>query len=315
MPDPNVILPVPAPRQPALRPRNEPLVESFWNAGIPQYGFDVILLPVQGTSGLLTDPRGQGGNGDPDISKPGPDLGDYPNSAFTLKKGHAQFEIAPATFRTRNADNPSGYGTPFLFRYGVTDDVEFRVMGTGLTSEFSPDQITGFSPVVLDTKIHMWDAQMEHMIPAASFEASLQTELGSTAFNGGYQPSLNINMDFPFTEETNLEITLGYSGNMTTVDFHELIPGGTTGQFMLDENVYVFQFQWALEQEITEKLSGFLHGYVNHPIGIDTDGGIVVGAGFFYKVSQRMMLFGAANPGLNDAAPPIVMQLGTAYAL
>ena len=99
------------------------------------------------------------------------------------------------------------------------------------------------------------------------------------------------------------------------MDFHELIPGGTAGQATFDENIYVVQFQWAVEQEITDKLSGFIHGYVNHPIGIDTQGGIVVGAGFFYQISQRMMLFGAANPGVNDTAALIVMQLGAAYAL
>lgn len=316
MPNPKVDLQYPESGTPAHGNCIEPCrMAGFWNTGIPQFWSEAIILPVQGTSGLLTDPRDQGPDGDPDISKPGPDLGDYPNSAFTLKKGRIQLEIAPATFRTKNGDNSSGYAAPFLFRYGVTDDVEFRVMGTGLTSEFSPDQVTGFSPVVLDTKIHMWEARIEYLVPAASLEASIQTELGSESFRGGYQPSLNLNMDFPFTDSTNVEITLGYSSNLTTVDFHELIPGGTTNQILFDENIYVFQFQWAVEQEITEKITGFIHGYVNRPIGVDMDGGIVVGAGLFYKVSQKLMLFGSANPGLNETAAPLVMQLGAAYAL
>src|SRR5262249_45438667 len=69
----------------------------------------------------------------PDISQPGPDMGDFPNSAYTLPKGKAYIEFAPFTLGGPDAENPSSFTMPFLLRYGATEDVELRLFGSGFT--------------------------------------------------------------------------------------------------------------------------------------------------------------------------------------
>jgi hypothetical protein len=93
---------------------------------------------------------------EPNIKEPGPDMGDYPNSAFTLPQGRAYVEFAPLSIETANAENPAAYGFPFLLRYGLTDDVELRLITTGLASVFNTgNTVSGFFPLIIDTKIHL----------------------------------------------------------------------------------------------------------------------------------------------------------------
>lgn len=248
----------------------------------------------------------------PDISDPGPDLGDFPNSAFTLPKGRFNVEMCPATFRTSNAANAAAYAWPYMLRYGVTQDVEFRVSGSGLTSVFGAEGTTGFGVLVFDTKVHMWDDRMDDFIPAASLEVSLQTNLGSAAFRKGNEPGLYLNLDFPFTERTNLETSFGYSGTLSTLNI--ILAGSPAPVETTEVNTYIFSLAWALEQELSDKLSLFVHGYYARPVGVRGSSGIVIGSGFFYQLSRRIMMFGSANAGLDDAAPPFLGQLGLAIA-
>jgi hypothetical protein len=280
-----------------------------------------LILTQQSMGSLFVDRDDDlpGDDDGPDITKPGPDMGDYPNSAYTLRQGRIQLEMAPASFRNQNANNSSAYGTPFLFRYGVTNDVEFRVLGTGLTSLISPNQITGFGVITLDTKIHLWNDRMEYFIPAVSFEATLQTQWGSPAFQAGIEPGVNINMDFPFTDRTNLEMTIGYTGNQTDLNFvtrtttGSAIDGNGPPTIQVNENIYVASLQWALEQEVTDKFEVFIHGYFAQPVGLLNDFSAVAGAGFFYQLSKQTMIFGSANAGLTNVPSPFLGQLGIAY--
>lgn len=257
----------------------------------------------------------------PDISQPGPDLGDFPNSAFTLPKGKAYFEMAPFTLGGPDAENPSSYTTPFLLRYGATDDVELRIFGSGFTKVYGSHPETGFSPIALDTKIHMWDQNNDWFIPAMSLEAYIQTNWGTKAFDGGWQESIALNFDLLLTKKTNLEWTIGYSGVQDAVNVvtgnrfkprhHFLVPSVHRANL----NVYQLSIQWALEHELTEKLQVFTHGFYNGGILIQQGAGIMVGAGAFWKFSPRLIGWGSCNAGLTPADPDVLGQIGFAYAL
>lgn len=258
---------------------------------------------------------------EPDITKPGPDMGDYPNSAFTLPRGRIYIESAPFTIQTADSNNASSYNWPFMLRYGLTDNVELRLVGSGLTSVYeSSATLVGFSPLILDTKVHLWDDKMESMIPAASLEVFIQTNWGSPDFQGGVEPSLNLNLDFPFTKKTNLEMTFGYTGVQDAV--HVL-----TGEVFIPRfnrkvpiihrenlNVYQFSYQWAIEHQLTERLQVFVHGYYNGPILLQSGPGRVIGAGYFYQLSKRAMLFNSYNAAIDSVAPPFSAQFGMALA-
>jgi len=43
----------------------------------------------------------------PDITSPGPDMGDFPNSSFTLPKGRCYVEVAPFTLLNSDRNAPS----------------------------------------------------------------------------------------------------------------------------------------------------------------------------------------------------------------
>ena len=257
---------------------------------------------------------------EPDISDPGPDFGDFPNSAATLKRGRSYIEQAPFTLLTKDHNSPAAYAWPFLLRYGVTDNVEFRLISSGLVSVLDPRGTTGLAPLILDMKIHLWDDRMERLQPAASLEVTLQTTWGSPAFAGGTQPGLNLNLDFPFTEKTNLEMTFGYTGAQDAVKvatgerffprFHFILPVVHRANL----NVNQFSYQWAVEQQVTERFQLFTHGFFNGPIYLQTGSGVLVGAGYFYQISQRWMIFNSYNAGCNKTVPPFSTQFGMAVA-
>jgi hypothetical protein len=69
---------------------------------------------------------------EPDISDPGPD-GQLLNSNYTLRQGRIYVESAPFSYQTSTQQNPAAYNFPFLLCYGLTDDVELRLAGNGLT--------------------------------------------------------------------------------------------------------------------------------------------------------------------------------------
>jgi len=257
---------------------------------------------------------------EPDISDPGPDMGDFPNSAATLKKGRSYVEQAPFTLLTKDRQSPAVYAWPFLLRYGVTDNVEFRLLGSGLVSILDPRGTTGFAPLVFDMKVHLWDDRMERYQPAASLEVTLQSTWGSRAFNGGTQPGLNLNLDFPFSEKTNLEMTFGYTGVQDAVNVvtgERFIPRFGFKLPVIHKanlNINQFSYQWAVEQQVTDRFQVFVHGYFNGPVYLQSGSGVLVGAGYFFQMSQRWMLFNSYNAGCNKTVPPFVTQLGVAVA-
>ncbi|MEI8017701.1 MAG: transporter [Schlesneria sp.] len=258
---------------------------------------------------------------EPDISKPGADFGDYPNSAYTLPKGRSYLEIAPFTYLGKDRHNPASYSYNYLFRYGVTDDVEFRLTGSGLTTVFDPGSaVVGFAPLIIDTKIHLWDDQIDKLIPAMSFEAFLQTNLASPTFQSGFQPSINLNMDFPFTKDTNVEMTVGYSGvqdSIAIIGGERFIPRlGHNIPTLSKANLNVNQlsFQWALEQQVTEKFQVFLQGYYNGDVFRQSAQGRVVGVGYFYQFDKRSTFFNSYNAGLDPSTPNFSSQVGFAFA-
>ena len=256
----------------------------------------------------------------PDIGEPGPDMGNFPNSAFTLPKGRSYLESAPLTMTTGNSAGPAAYLWPYLLRYGITDDVEFRLLGNGLTSTYGQSPTTGLSPLCVDMKVHLWDGD-ERLIPASSLEVFVLTEWGSEAFNGGTQPSLNLNFDLPLRESTNLEVSVGLTGVQDALDVRSGSRVKPRFRHLLDLihqpgiNVYQFSCQWAVEQEVTDRLQVFVHGYYNGALKFDQGAGTVAGVGGFYQLTARWMTFCSFNAGLDDQVAPFSTQWGWAYAL
>jgi hypothetical protein len=255
--------------------------------------------------GLLLDPDAPSTDDWPDISSPGPDMGDFPNSSFTLPKGRVYFECAPNTLITQGDNNPTAHASPFLLRYGITDDLEFRIFGNGLVYAGGDESAIGFAPLAFDLKVHLWDSPDEYWLPASSLEVYIQSEWGSTAFRQGTQKSIALNFDLPVSEQTNLEWTFGYSG------VQALVSGVHGSELHANE----FSFQWAIEHNLTDDFQVFLTGYYNGAVFLQQGPGKVVGVGASWNLSDRINLFGSLNAGLDKYVAPFSSQLGFAIAI
>lgn len=249
---------------------------------------------------------------EPDIGNPGPDLANFPNSAFTLPKGRAYIEISPFTYYGTGQGSPAQYNAEFLLRYGATDDIELRLFGNGVSWIGGSNATWGFSPIAFDAKIQLWTEKQEYFLPAAGFETYLQTEwLGNQAFNVGTQPSFAFNFDQSLPFEIDLEYNLG----------------ATRFQDNYGQNVWEFSFQWALQRDLFNKdFAVFVHGFYNAASLPRLPNALIpfrennsptqnaVGGGFIWTVNRRLAVYGQTSGGTTSATPSIISLLGFAVS-
>ena len=246
----------------------------------------------------------------PDINNPGPDLANFPNSAFTLPRGRAYAEVSPLAYYGTALGSPAQYNAEFLLRYGATDNIELRLFGNGLSWMGGSDSTWGFSPIAFDTKIQLWTEKPGYFLPAAGFEAYLQTSwLGSQAFNGGTQPSFTFNFDQSLPWDIDFEYNLG------TTRFQD--PAG--------RNIWELSFQWAFQRDLFNKdFAVFVHGFYNAaslpripnvqvPYSVyRSPTQNAVGAGFIWTVNHRFAVYGQLSGGATRFTPSAIGLLGFA---
>ncbi len=253
----------------------------------------------------------------PDVSNPGPDIANFPNSPFTLPQGRFYVELAPVSYAGPSRATPAQFSTQFLLRYGFTDDIELRLFGNGETwSGGGTSPSWNFSPLVFDTKIQLWTEQEAFFLPAAAFEGYIQTEwLGDSVTNNGTQPSLMLNFDQSLPFDIDFEYNLG---------------AVRTNYFGTNE--WKFSFQWAFQRDLFNKnLAVFIHGYYNAAslprvptqdlpasaqglYGASNITQNVVGAGLIWTLNTRVALFAQTSGGTNSYSPSIVSYAGAAFA-
>jgi hypothetical protein len=253
----------------------------------------------------------------PDISNPGPDIANFPNSPFTLPEGRFYVELAPFSYAGPSRGTPAQFSTQFLLRYGFTDDIELRLFGNGETwSGGGTSPSWNFSPLVFDTKIQLWTEKEAFFLPAAAFEGYIQTEwLGDSVTNNGTQPSLMLNFDQSLPFDIDFEYNLG---------------AVRTNYFGTNE--WKFSFQWAFQRDLFNKnIAVFIHGYYNAAslprvptqdlpasaqglMGSSNITQNVVGAGLIWTLNTRVALFAQTSGGTNSYSPSIVSYAGAAFA-
>jgi hypothetical protein len=251
-----------------------------------------------------------------DIRDPDPDTANFPNGAYTLPKGRLYIENSPlGLYRGSSSGNqPAIYQWEYLIRYGLTDNLEFRVFSNGLSSEASQGHTPGFvgyQPLAFDFKANFWEENTKYHIPAMGVEIYLQTKfLGSAAFNSGTQPSINLLFDQSLPFDIGFEYNVGYTGVQNS-----------SGQI-----AYQFSYQWSLQREVVKDFDVFFHGFYNaaalprlSQFQTASTAAIpnvtVVGFGGIWTVNNRLAVFGSYNFGLTPDAPQAFALLGFALAL
>jgi hypothetical protein len=254
-----------------------------------------------------------------DIRDPDPDTANFPNGAYTLPKGRMYIETSPVGFYGSSKFVPRIYQWDYLVRYGMTDNLEFRIFSNGLTVR-SPRAkqpgTTGVSPLAFDFKANFWEENTRYHIPAMGLEVYLQTNFGSPAFNSGTQPSMNLLFDQTLPLQINFEYNFGISG----------VQNG------LGQTAYQFGFQWSFQREVVKDFDVFVQGFYNEASlprliqfrdvknarMLNAEASIptvaAIGAGAIWTVNNRLANFGSYNFGLTPASPRTIALLGCAVA-
>ncbi|MFO0896889.1 MAG: hypothetical protein U0836_05590 [Pirellulales bacterium] len=297
--------PVPPPAPSAdEKPPEDPFLFPFLYKLIDENSWDQNADPVIAQAERIAR------RGEIDISDPGPDTVNFPNSPFTLPKGRLYFENSPFGYYGGPPGASNTFQWEFLLRYGLTDNLEFRIFSNGLTIESNPTPASGFSPIVFDLKLHLWEENKRYFLPAVGLEVYIQSGFGSPAFDSGTQPALSLLLDqtLPFGIEFN------YAFSMTGL------------RDSIEAIVYQFGFQWAFQRELTDKVDVFVHGFYNDsaeprlpgpdpPIpGLVIPNVNVVGAGALWTINDRVAAWGSCNAGTTTDAPPIIGLAGFALA-
>jgi hypothetical protein len=248
-----------------------------------------------------------------DIRDPAPDTANFPNSPYTLAKGRVYIENSPLGLYGSSKNAPGLYQWDFLLRYGLTDNLEFRIFSNGLTAQRGAKgepPTSGFSPLVFDVKMNFWEENTKYYIPAMGIEVYVQTKFGSPMFNAGVQPSMNL----LFSQTLPLDISFEYNFGLT----------GT--QNGLGQNKYQFSYQWAFQRPVVEDFEVFVHGFYNAAAlprilqfkSIDAREELpfvnLVGAGGIWTLSRQVAVYGSYNFGTNPASPSRIALLGFAVA-
>ena len=257
-----------------------------------------------------------------DIRHPDPDTANFPNSAFTIPQGRVYIENSPVSFYGRSAISAPIYNWEFLFRYGLTDRLEFRLFSNGYTNQYASlkypkgsklsalnqGATTGFSPLAWDLKYHLWDENRKRRLPAAGIEVYVETTLGSPAFSQGTQPSINLLFDQTLPGDFKFEWNLGIAGNLT----------------IQNAIYYTVAFQWSLQHTLfSDDFVVFTHGFLNNaalprfaqatiPGNADV---VVAGVGAMYTLTDRVAVFGSYNFGLTADSPDNLALMGFAVAM
>jgi hypothetical protein len=248
------------------------------------------------------------------IRNPGPDSANFPNSAYTLERGHIYIENQPLQINGPTDAQAYNYSYGYLLRFGLTDRVEFRLFSNGLTyqSAFQGNKstgvgpspaTTGWSPIYIDFKINFWEQRLRSLIPAMGLEVFMPTLTGSTNLQVGVAPSLNLLFDYNFGDGWNLEWNIGIQ------------PANANAPALGTIFVEQFSGQWSLQKAVTDNLALFTHGYFNGASLPQFGGNIVVGAGALYYIGNRWSIWGNYNVGLDKSSgPPFTYNTGFAYA-
>ena len=236
------------------------------------------------------------------IRDPGPDTANYPNSPDTLPRGGVYIETSPVFYSAAiSTIQPSTYNAEYLLRLGLTDRVEFRLFSSGFTWQaagLGMPATTGVSPLIFDTKIHFWEENREWFVPAAGFEAFIQTPWGSPAFNAGTQPALMMLFRNTLFWGLTAEYNVGVAADSTQDGFTP-----------------VDIAQWAISKSLTDDFQIFVHGFQNESALPRVSAQTVVGTGFVWFPSDRISVYGNWGWGTDKSGPATTFQLGIAGSL
>jgi hypothetical protein len=265
-----------------------------------------LLQPIpffQGTepSATLGAPQAveEDDDGGPDISEPGPDTADLPDSAFAVPPGVTYFETS-LSYISSKGPRVRDYFTNTLIRTGLWEDFELRISTPGVIHQHAPDEsTTGFGPLTFGFKQHIWDEVEECNIPAFGIIAQVTAPTASAGFDDGTAiPTVFFNFDYSLPCDSYFEVNFGISG-LHADDGDRFVQGS---------------FLWSLGKEWSDNFTTFFHGFFNSPSGSGADEELLMGPGMIWFVSKQVAIDSSYNFGLTDETDHRFIRVGLSIA-
>lgn len=231
---------------------------------------------------------------EPTIKSPGADMANFPNGSFTLPQGSAYVETG-GNYNSTSRYSAEQYNVSYLLRYGLTNDIEFRLMSDGYTFVHDDNKTEGISPQTFDIKWHLIDGD-DAMLPSVAVEFGTKTTWGSNAFKNGTLPFLGLNFDNSLPFDVALNYSIGFDSQLDKNQNKE----------------YLLALGWAFQRDISEDVAIFINGYTNTATSLTTS---AIGGGGQWTPTQRIAIFTNVAAGLTESTPDIYGLLGFAIAL
>ena len=218
---------------------------------------------------------------EPDITFPGPDTANFPLSPFCLPKGRVYWENFPLNFYVFPDHSSYQYYWPYLLRFGLTDNVELRFSGDGLTAiDTHNAHGIGLSPVEIGFKVHIWGTPDIRWIPSIGLETALITKLASKQFRDNTQCRILAIFFHSFSPKLSLEWNIGtYSTSFTN----------------RTKRTFIALVEWALQTDLHKRLGFFFEGHYNSGNQMFLPAVLLLGAGFISNLTKRICIYGSYN--------------------
>lgn len=205
-------------------------------------------------------------------------------SAIVVPKGVFQLEYGFVSEKTTSDLTNLTYGN-FLFRYGLINNVELRVVQNYQGVKIGDQTESGLSPLTLGTKIHLLD---EHgTLPQMSFLGQVTLNNGDDQFKpGNTTPEFRLNFQHTLSDK----FGLGYN----------------FGMGLPKENPY-FLYTLVLGYAFADGWTAFVEPYGFIPDGKDDHR---INGGFIYLFNDKLQFDVTAGLGMSEVSPDSFIGFG-----
>lgn len=233
-----------------------------------------------------------------DIRDPGPDFGDFPNSAYTVPRGSAYVETA--LVRITASDPGAAFNSvPILVRLGLTDHWELRLAAAVGTVRENGDASTGVSALGVGFKVNLVKENLARHRPSVGIEGLAILPVGTGPFETvKAQPLLAVNVGHPLTDE----LLFGWNLQVST-------PQGVDGDRFLET-----QLEWTFVLTAARTIDIALNGQVAYPA--NENGGVQNQIALGLQAYLREWIVFTSNfaVGLTSETPDSYYQVGITIA-
>jgi len=193
------------------------------------------------------------------------------------------------------------YFTATLLRAGVADRLELRLSTPGIVvQDLADETATGFGPLTVGMKIHLWDPGDGPWLPAAGAIIQVTAPIGSSHLRPKiWEPAFFLNFDHLLPWHCEFEWNWGLAWVQPQPS---------------REPILQTWFLWAFSRTIQEDWVVFAHGFTVLPLSSGDDTELVLGPGLLWFVNDHAALDASLNFGLTGASPQHSIRIGLSLA-